>query len=83
MEVKIFWQASCPTCPQAKALGAELEAAGKKVGYYNIKEPDGLTEGVMYDVMSTPSVIVADDSGEEVASFRTEVPNIEDVNKVF
>lgn len=83
MEVKIFWQPSCPTCPQAKELGAKLEAQGAKVEYYNIKDPDGLAEGVMHDVMSTPTVIVTDNSGSEVASFRSQVPNIEDVKSVL
>lgn len=82
MKVKIFWQPSCPTCPQAKELGAKLEEQGKEVGYYNIKDPEGLSEGVMYDVMATPSIIITDDSGNEIAGFRSAIPKIEEIQNL-
>lgn len=82
MIVKIFWQEKCPSCPQAKALGKKLELdEGMDVVYYNIKEPDGLSEAVMYDLMSTPSVIVCDENGNELSGWRGNIPSVNDVKK--
>ncbi|PLW80358.1 hypothetical protein C0585_03000 [Candidatus Woesearchaeota archaeon] len=84
MIVKIFVQDQCPNCPPAKEIGAKLEAEGQKVEYHNIKEPEGLTEGVMFDVMATPSIIVTDDSGKkEIKSFRSNVPTFEEVKELL
>ena len=83
MRIKVFWQAACPNCPLAKDLGAKLEEQGKDVKYYDIKEPDGLTEGVMHDVMSTPSIIIVDDSDNEIASYRSDVPKMDEILKVL
>ncbi len=81
MEIKIFWQPTCPACPQAKELGKKLEEEGKKVTYHNIKEPNGLTEGVMHDVMTTPSIVITDDTDNEVASYRASVPTMEEIKQ--
>ncbi|MBN2111938.1 thioredoxin family protein [Candidatus Woesearchaeota archaeon] len=80
MEVKIFWQEKCPNCPSAKELGKKLEAQGVKVTYHNVKEVDGLTTATLFGVMATPSVVVAE-GDNEIASWKGEVPSIEDVKK--
>jgi hypothetical protein len=83
MIVKIFWQEKCPNCPQAKALGKSLELEhGLDVIYYNTKEPDGLAEAVMFDVMSTPSVIVCDAKGSEIIGWRGLTPSVDDIMKI-
>ncbi len=83
MIVKIFWQEKCPNCPPAKALGKKLELDENiDVVYFNTKEADGLAESIMYDVMSTPSVIVCDNNGEELAGWRGLTPTIDDVKKL-
>lgn len=83
MLVKIFWKEDCPNCPPVKALGKNLEQdEGLDVIYYNTNEPDGLAESVMYDVMSTPSVIVCNDKGEEIKGWRGSVPVVGDITSL-
>lgn len=84
MMVKIFWQEKCPSCPQAKALGKKLELdEGMDITYYNIKEADGLSEAIMYDLMSTPSVIICEDNGDEIKGFRGNVPSVNDIKSLI
>ena len=80
MIVKIFWQEKCPNCPPAKALGKKLELdEGMDVTYYNTKEPDGLSEAVMYDIMATPSIAVCKDNGDEIKVYRGSVPSLTEI----
>ena len=83
MIVKIFWQPECPKCALAKEIGKQLEGEGVKVEYHNIKEPEGLAEATMLAVMSTPSIVVTDDSGIEKASWKATVPSIEEIRKAL
>ena len=71
MKIKLFWKDECPKCPEAKAL---LDGA-PNVELYNLNDLDGLSEGAFYGIMATPSIIVVDDLGKEVTSFRGEVPS--------
>ncbi len=80
MEVKIFWQEQCPDCPPVKELGKKLEEQGVKVNYYDIKDIDGLATGTLFGIMSTPSVVVAE-GDSEIASWKGEVPTLEEVKK--
>ncbi len=80
MEVKIFWQEQCPDCPPAKELGKKLEEQGVNVSYHDIKDVDGLAAAAMFGIMSTPSVVVAE-GDSEIASWKGEVPAIEEVKK--
>lgn len=71
---------------------SKLEAAYKEIEikldedmdvmYCNIGEPEGLSESVMYDVLSTPSVIVCDEEGEELQGWRGKTPAVEDIKKL-
>ncbi len=81
--VKIFWQETCPNCPPAKSLGKKLEGDGVKVEYYNIREVDGLSEAAFYDVMATPSVVVAGEEGREVKAWRNSAPAYSDVKELL
>jgi len=80
MDIKIFWQENCPNCPPAKELGKKLEEEGIKVEYHNIKEVDGLTTATLFGVMSTPAIVLAE-GDNEIASWKDEVPKIEEVKK--
>lgn len=82
MIIKIFTQPNCPNCPPVKVLGKKLEDNGFQVNYYNTKEPAGLTEAVMHSLMSTPSLIVIDDKGKEIAGFRGKTPTFEEIAKL-
>ncbi|MBR9675875.1 thioredoxin family protein [Candidatus Woesearchaeota archaeon] len=79
MKIKIFWKNDCPNCPSAKELGKKLEDDGVKVEYFSLDDAAGLAEGVMYDVMATPSIICCDDKNKEVESFRSEVPSLDEI----
>ena len=46
---------------------------------YSIDEAEGLAEAQFHNVMSTPSIIICDDLGEEVKSYRGEAPKLEDL----
>jgi hypothetical protein len=71
VKIKLFWKDECPKCPEAKAL---LDGA-PNVELYNLNDIDGLSEGAFYGIMATPSIIVVDDLGKEITSFRGEVPS--------
>jgi len=81
MVVKIFLQEGCGHCPSAKKLGKELEGNDVKVEYHDVNTPDGLAEAMFYDILSTPSLIITDGKKKEIAAWRGESPNMEDVKK--
>ena len=81
MKLKVFTKADCPNCPPAKALATKLEENGAKVEWFNLDEEEGLSEAVYFDVLSTPSLIVTDESDCEVKAWRGEVPLIDQVQK--
>lgn len=76
-KVKVFWKTDCPKCPAAKAVVEDSSRAE----LFNIDEVDGLAEAAFYGVLSTPSIIVTDSSGQELAAWRGEVPNRQDIGK--
>ena len=63
-------------------LGRQLEETGHDVVYHNTDELDGLTESLAHNIMATPSVIVTDDSGKELQSWRGSVPSLEDITSL-
>lgn len=82
MVVKIFWQPECPKCPKAKELGESLKKDGIDVELFNIKEVDGLSESIFYDVLSTPSIVVVND-GEKKAAWYGEIPELKAIKDVL
>ena len=62
MIVKVFVKEECPHCPSAKKLAEELEQNEIEVIVYNLDTVDGLTEGTILDVLSTPTIIVYDNN---------------------
>jgi arsenate reductase-like glutaredoxin family protein len=80
MKIKIFTQPSCPNCPEAKKLGQELLNQGIDVEFFDIRTPEGLTESLMHNILSTPSLIILKNS-EIIAEFLAKTPKIEEVKK--
>ena len=74
-KVKVFWKNECPKCPAAKAL---VSGSGN-TELFNLDEVDGMAEGAFYGVLSTPSIIVTDSEGRELAAWRGEVPSKKDI----
>jgi len=75
--VKVFWKTDCPKCPAVKAAVADSQ----KAELFNLDDVDGLAEAAFYGVMSTPSIIVTNESGNEVISWRGEVPSRQEIEK--
>ncbi len=71
MQIKLFVKDDCPKCPAAKHACEGL--TGLEV--YDVGDVDGLAEASFYSVMATPSILVVDASGKEIASWRGEVPD--------
>jgi len=80
--VKIFWQPECPKCPEAKELGENLKKEGHEVEFHNVKDINGLSESLFYDVLSTPSIVVID-NGEKKAAWYGEIPELEIIKDVL
>ncbi len=68
--MKYFYRTNCPKCPAAKAIVDELG----DVEHFDLDTRQGLAKAAFYNVISTPTVIVVDDDGKEVASWRGDPP---------
>jgi hypothetical protein len=68
--IKLFVREECPLCPAA--IRACEGFAGVEV--YDLDHADGFAEAVSYGVISTPSVLVVDSEGREVAGWRGSAP---------
>lgn len=75
--IKLFWKENCPQCPQAKALVAHLEGTE----LFNVEATSGLAEAAFYNIMATPSILVVDEKGGEVRSWRGTVPSAQELNQ--
>lgn len=81
MMVKIFVRPGCPKCPPAETLAENLKKEKIEAEVYNLNEPEGLTEGTLYNVMGTPTIIILDNNDQEIISWRGETPTLEEVKK--
>jgi len=73
--ITVFTMPTCPNCPKAKKLANE---AAKKLGI-NYREVDikkDFLEGLMYQVMETPSIAINDET-----IFFAEVPEKKELIK--
>lgn len=71
MNVKLFIKDDCPRCPAAKRVCEGLD----EVEVYNVTSVDGLAEAAYYGVLATPTILVVDALGSEIASWRGEAPD--------
>jgi len=62
LELKIFTLKTCPNCPQAKKIAREVaEEFNLKFVEVDMGTPEGQIEGLMYQIMSTPSIAIDND----------------------
>jgi len=62
LELKIFTLKTCPNCPQAKKIANEVaEELNLKFTEIDMETPEGQIEGLMYQIMSTPSIAIDND----------------------
>ena len=80
LKMKVFWQKDCPNCPKAKEIAKKLEEE-LEVQYCDVDTVDGLTEACMYQIMSTPSLVLIDEKGDEIESWKGTLPGIDYIRK--
>ncbi|RMF89743.1 MAG: thioredoxin family protein [Methanobacteriota archaeon] len=84
MKIELFTQKHCPNCPPAKETLREVSAAkGVPIVEYDVESVDGMAEAAYYGIMSTPSVVVVDQSGEEIISWRGVAPDKERLLRIL
>ena len=71
MEVKLFIKEDCPDCPAARRACDGIA----NLSVYDVEALDGLAEASSWDVLVTPSVVIVDSGGREVASWRGRAPD--------
>jgi len=81
--VKVFVKEGCYLCPSAKEVGLRLEEEGLRVECYDIGTAGGLAEASYYGILSTPTMIVEDDSENLLADFRGTVPTVQQVKSAL
>jgi len=76
--LKLFWKENCANCPQAKKFAKEIEGY-LKVEFHNADTPEGLAEATFYDILSTPSFVLVDDTGRELKSWHGKIPSKDEI----
>ncbi len=77
LTIKVFTLKTCPNCPRAKKIAREIaEKLNVKFMEIDVGTPEGQIEGLMYQIMSTPSIAI----GDEVVA-RGEVLRKEELEK--
>lgn len=71
VEVKVFLRQDCPQCPGALEACAGVE----ELRVFDVDRAESLTEAAVHHIAATPTVIVIDNDGREIASWRGEVPD--------
>ena len=62
MELKVFTLPTCTNCPAAKKTSQEVaHRFGLKYTEVDLSTPDGQLDGLMHQVMSTPSIAIDDE----------------------
>ena len=62
LTVKVFTLKNCPRCPYAKRISQKVaERLGVEYVEVDLETPEGQIEGLMNQVMSTPSIALDED----------------------
>lgn len=77
--IKFFWKQDCPKCSTAKQVLVALRDGGFNVTEYDLETADGLAEGTYHNVLSTPTLLVVDDTDKELLQWRGDVPTLEEL----
>lgn len=81
--IKIFTKSDCPKCPQAKKIAEELIKEGLEVVHYDLDTVEGLAEAAYYSILSTPSIIIENETEDEIASWRGVLPNPHELRQIL
>jgi len=71
MLIKLFVKENCPGCPAARQAVADID----DVEIYDVGEIDGLAQASFHSIQATPSLVILDSAGNEIESWRGEVPD--------
>jgi thioredoxin-related protein len=82
-KLKFFSKDNCPNCIPAKEIVEAIKKRGVIVEHYNVDSVDGRAEAMFYDVMGTPSTVLVDPKGNEIASWRGAVPSKQTLLDLF
>ena len=77
MKIKLFWSPTCRRCPAAKEALSQIQ----EVEFLNVEQADGLAQASYYGVMSTPSIVVVDETEKEVFSWHGRMPETDEIRK--
>jgi len=62
LTIKVFTLKTCPNCPRAKKIAREVaEKFNMRLMEIDVGTPEGQIEGLMYQIMSTPSIAIANE----------------------
>ncbi|MBU4174792.1 MAG: hypothetical protein KKB90_09300 [Actinobacteria bacterium] len=70
MVLKVFVKEDCPNCPAAKEVARQFTFSKM----FNMDKADGLAEAAFHSVLCTPSMVLVDDDGAVMQSWRCHVP---------
>lgn len=79
-KILLFTKKDCPRCPEAKEVVKLVSSElGIEVKEYDVESIEGMAEAAYYMVLSTPSVIVVNEDGEELSAWRGKAPKKEEL----
>jgi len=79
MEVKLFIREDCPECPAAMRACEGIA----NLSIYDLSDLQGIVEASSLGIRLTPSVVVVDSAGREVAGWRGEAPDPSEIRAVL
>ncbi len=79
MEVKLFVRDDCPACPAARRACEGIA----DLSVYDLSDLEGLAVASALGVKNTPSVVVVDSAGREIAGWRGITPDPAEIRAVL
>jgi tartrate dehydratase beta subunit/fumarate hydratase class I family protein len=79
MEVKLFVREDCPECPAARRACEGIS----NLSVYDVTDLQGIAEATSLGVQDTPSIVVVDSSGREIAGWRGQAPAAAELRAVL
>lgn len=79
MEVKLFVRDDCPESPAARRACEGIA----NLSVYDMGDLQGLSEASSLGVKITPTVVVVDSAGREVAAWRGRAPEPSEIRAVL
>ncbi|MEM3442814.1 MAG: thioredoxin family protein [Candidatus Bathyarchaeia archaeon] len=77
MELKVFTLPTCSSCPAVKVIARDIaEKFGFVFREVNLATEEGLREGLAYNIMSVPSIVLGDEviaKGQVLSKERLEM----------